>query len=387
MSALVVDELHGPHALASIRSAWDDLFATSSDPSPFLGWEWLAAWKAHFAAGETLRILVARESGTVVGALALVEERLRVGRISMPLRRLSFLGARYGGPDYLDVLARAGRERDAAEALFNHLRKSGGFDVCDLDGIASDSPSLPPLARRFGADSRYSYEISPRYVCPRVLLDAPWANVLQRSRRTDNFNRRLRQVRSCSGFHWRELRGPAEAPAAFERYLALHQRRWSAEGGSDAMGGRSVQAFHRDAVLALAGAGRLRFEELWIEGSCRASIYGIDAGDTYAYYQCGYDPDWSSHSVGLVALGLSIEAAIARGVRVYDFLHGQEPYKYDWTSETRETSTARLIRRSVPASLLLAGESVEAGVRAAAHTLLPARGAEWIRRLRRGREQ
>jgi CelD/BcsL family acetyltransferase involved in cellulose biosynthesis len=387
MSMLTVDDLRGDDAWASIRTAWNELFAASTEPSPFLGWEWLSVWKRHFAPHEVIRILVARQAGQIVGALALVDERIRIAQISTPLRRLSFLGAHHGGPDYLDVIARAGREQDAAKALIDHLARSGGFDICDLDGIASDSVSLPLLTRQFGEESEYALSITPRYVCPRILLDAPWADVLARSKRTENYTRRLRQARSRPGFDWREIRDANEAPAAFERFVTLHQRRWSKEGGSDAMGRPSVRAFHRDVVIALADAGRLRFEELWVEGSCRASIYGIDAGDTYAYYQCGYDPEWSSHSVGLVALGLSIEAAIARGAHVYEFLHGEEPYKYDWTSATRETTAVRLVRRSFPVSALLAREQVVSGMRATAHALLPVSSVERIRRLRRGLDE
>jgi CelD/BcsL family acetyltransferase involved in cellulose biosynthesis len=153
------------------------------------------------------------------------------------------------------------------------------------------------------------------------------------------------------------------------------------------MGRPALQAFHRDVVVRLAEAGWLRFEEIWAEGACRASIYGIDAGEAYCFYQSGYDPDWAKRSVGLVCLGLSIEEALERGVRRYDFLRGTETYKFDWASGTRETVAMRVAARGIPSTLLLAREGAEAAARAAAHALLPNAAVDLLRRLRRSREQ
>jgi CelD/BcsL family acetyltransferase involved in cellulose biosynthesis len=137
----------------------------------------------------------------------------------------------------------------------------------------------------------------------------------------------------------------------------------------------------------LARAGWLRFEELWVEGACRASIYGLDARDTYCFYQSGYDPAWGSRSVGLVLLGLSIEQAIARGAKVYDFLHGTETYKLDWATRTRQTVALRVAARSLGTALVLAGEGAELAARRAAHTLLPQTTVGWLRRIRRSNER
>lgn len=381
-----VEERCGAGALQSLGDRWRALFARAERASPFLSFEWIDAWWRHLGAGRTPRIVCAWEGADLVGLLPLGEER--IGPLpGAQVRRLGFLGERHGGADYLDVLATPDRSVEVARAIFGHLATAADFDLLDLDGVAADSPTVAVVAAQLGEDGRFRHEVVPRHVCPHVALEGAWDDVLRRSRRADNFRRRLRQLRALDGFERRVVRAPEEAPAAYERFLALHDARWAGQGGSDAMGRPAIRRFHREVVVRLAEAGRLRFEEIWVEGACRASIYGIDAGETYCFYQSGYDPAWARRSVGLVCLGLSLEDALQRGYARYDFLRGTERYKFDWATGQRETVAVRVIARGLPSALLLARENAEAVARAAAHALLPNAAVDLLRRLRRARER
>lgn len=376
-SSLAVEEHRGPSSFASLRGPWEELLERSDGP-PFLSWEWLETWWSHLAPGRTPVFLSAWEGQRLVGLLALGEERVAPFGIG----RLSFLGERWAGADYLDVLAERGREDEVAELLFTHLSRMP-FDVLDLDGFEAGSGSLAVLQRLWGD----RLERETRHVCPGIELNGTWQQILKRSRRGDNYRRRLRQLSELPGFEFRVVGDPAQVGAAFDRFLDLHERRWAAQGGSDALGRPILQAFHRSVVERLARVGWLRFEELWVEGGCRASIYSIHRGSTHFFYQSGYDPDWAGKSVGLVVLGLSIEDAISRGASVYDFLRGTETYKFDWATRSLETVRVRVIRGGASTSLFLLGEKLEKVVRAGAHSLLPTAGVEALRRLRRWRER
>jgi CelD/BcsL family acetyltransferase involved in cellulose biosynthesis len=140
-------------------------------------------------------------------------------------------------------------------------------------------------------------------------------------------------------------------------------------------------------VARLAEAGLLRFDELWVEGACRASIYGLDDGRRYCYYNSGYDPAWKHASPGLVLLGLSIEDAIKRGVKRYDFLRGTETYKFDWSNATRETVSVLVARRGLPARLFIVHQQMQTTLREAVEALLPERVTGLMRRWRRSRRR
>jgi CelD/BcsL family acetyltransferase involved in cellulose biosynthesis len=318
-----------------LRGPWQVLFR-QSHAAPFLTWEWGATSHAWLHPDSTPLLLLAREAGQLIGLLALKAVTSRLAGFAV--QRLSFLGDGFGGADYLDMLALPGREAEVAAAIFTFLTRYVSFDALELEGLDETSPSLTWLAQT--APQRFRQH--SLYVCPQVDLTAGWEHVLQQSRRADNFKRRLRQLGGRDGFAFRPITEPTEAAAAFDRFLSLHEARWAEAGGSEMTRYARLQSFHRELVMRFAAAGLLRFEELWVEGKCRASIYGLEHRGRYSFYNSGYDQAWRKASVGLVALGLSIQAAIARGNTAYDFLRGTENYKFDWAATTRATVKARL---------------------------------------------
>lgn len=63
-------------------------------------------------------------------------------------------------------------------------------------------------------------------------------------------------------------------------------------------------------------------------GSVRAWAFGFESPTGYWYYNSAYDPDAAMASPGVVLLSSMIEDQIGRGARVFDFLKGDERYKY-----------------------------------------------------------
>jgi len=92
-----------------------------------------------------------------------------------------------------------------------------------------------------------------------------------------------------------------------------------------------VEAGRHPNIEILATSDLLR-----LDGRPAAAVYGLRYGPTFSFYQSGFDPALARHSVGLVALGLSIREAIAEGATEYDLLHGREPYKFLWARRTRD---------------------------------------------------
>ena len=77
-------------------------------------------------------------------------------------------------------------------------------------------------------------------------------------------------------------------------------------------------------------------------------------GDKFNYYQSGYDPAWAGKSVGLVLLARTVQDAFAEGLQEFDFLRGDEAYKYRWLPEVRTNARLLLARpRSLRSGAML----------------------------------
>ncbi len=370
-----------------LKVGWSDLFSRSEE-SPFLSWAWMSSWFESFGTDLTPMVFTARRDGNLIGILAMVRSSTSV--LGFRVDRAAMMGSRFGGADYLDIIAAPEDRAECVNAFLQFLReRTDAVDVLEFGDLASDSETCTLIKRNYAGtvprDPRLI--VLPGELCPQIDLSRGWQYVLDHSKRKSNFRRRLKDLQRMDGFQFRSVTDSQQVDAALDRFLQLHSRRWAASGGSEVSGHPRLISFHRAAVAALAEAGLVRFDELWVEGRCCASVYGFDDGRALYYYNSGYDPDLRHLSVGLVLLGLSIKAAAERRNSTYDLLRGSETYKFDWATGYRELVTLRLSKRRLIADALGRIDDVGMRLTSAAKRALPNRIAEplanWRRQMKR----
>lgn len=86
-------------------------------------------------------------------------------------------------------------------------------------------------------------------------------------------------------------------------------------------------------LLESAGAS---IHLLLCEGVARAAAFGFETPDGYYYYNSAYDPAAAMASPGVVLFSAMIETEIERGAVVFDFLKGDEQYKFRHGAEPRQ---------------------------------------------------
>ncbi len=92
-----------------------------------------------------------------------------------------------------------------------------------------------------------------------------------------------------------------------------------------------MQHFFED-LMERAGA---TIHTLVCYGVPRANAFGFETDDGYFYYNSAYDADAAMASPGIVLLASLIEAQIARGAAIFDFLKGDERYKFRHGAQPR----------------------------------------------------
>ncbi|MGH9797955.1 MAG: GNAT family N-acetyltransferase, partial [Candidatus Polarisedimenticolia bacterium] len=143
-----VEVLGDGAALAPLRAAWDALLEQSPTHGVFLTWEWLATWWKHLSGGRELRVLCARDGEELVAIAPFALRPAGVAGI-LPLPRLEFLGSGSVASDYLDVIVKRGREREATEALAAVLAREEV--LIELDQVPHGRNVAIELARRLEA--------------------------------------------------------------------------------------------------------------------------------------------------------------------------------------------------------------------------------------------
>ena len=380
MSKILIEKANESDIFEFLRADWQRLFA-ASECAPFLSREWISTWHEKLGSDRAIYILKASRNNDLIGILPLCLKTKKV--LGITFRKLGFLGAEFGGADYLDLIAREEDKADIWAQVFEFLRDEKDFDSITLDNLAQNSGTISILENLCQNDRSFHFKTAISSICPQINLKTGWENILSQSKRKDNFKRRLKKLEKAENFEFRSVTDKAEIAAAFERFAYLHEKRWEKNGGSEATGLPQLMAFHRAIVTELAEKDLVRFDEIWVEGACRASVYGLERGKTFYYYNAGYDLDWANKSVGLVLIGVSIRAAIARGNTLYDFLRGEETYKFDWSNSQEKLITVKLNRPNLLVSVNQTFEDLWIFVRDSAKSLLPAETALKLQNFRR----
>ncbi|MCD9185623.1 MAG: GNAT family N-acetyltransferase [Pyrinomonadaceae bacterium] len=380
MNQIQLEKSIGKNALAEVREDWTNLFVRTGC-APFLSFEWISAWYEKLAEDREIYLLKAYKNEKLIGILPLCLHTKSV--FGFKFRQFGFLGEEIGGADHLDLIAEDENKAEIWERIFEFLREEKDFDSVNLQNLAQSSESVPILENLCKRDKSFLFRNISSFVCPQINLNSGWEGVLSASKRKDNFKRRLKKLEKMPDFEFCSVTEKAEIPAAFERFAFLHEKRWEKDGGSEATGLPQLMKFHRAVVKELAEKNLVRFDEIWVEGACRASVYGLDNGKVFYYYNAGYDLDWANRSVGMVLIGLSIKAAIERGNMLYDFLRGEENYKFDWSNTQENLVTVKLNRPNFLASANQLLEDFWIFLRDLVKTFLPGEVAAKLQNLKR----
>ena len=367
-SRLTLERVEHAGGLAALREEWNELLAASAADGLFLTWEWLSHWWRHLSAGRRLSLTLVRAGGELVAIAPLAVRRRRVAGI-LPVRSLEFLGTGSVGSDYLDVIVRRGHERAVRAALA--ARFTAERTMLDLGQLHRGASVAEDLASDL-AGGGWAPAETPGQVCPFIdLRGQSWEAYLGGLGKEHRYNvqRRLRNAARAFALRFEPARTEDERRTALALLLRLHDLRFGAR--SDAFHTPALRAFHADLSRTALARGWLRLFVLSLDGQPAAALYGFCYRRRFSFYQSGFDPAYAKWSVGLLAMGLAIKAAIEEGAEEYDLLHGDEGYKFHWASQSRALTRVELYPPTVRDRLRRHAREASRSGRRLARRLLP----------------
>jgi CelD/BcsL family acetyltransferase involved in cellulose biosynthesis len=378
---LKIASMENQEDFRGLQGDWNELLEASTSNCVFLTWEWLYTWWTHLSGRRRLMILTVRSEGGSLLAIAPFAIRPRALLNMSPFATVEFLGTGSIGSDYLDIIVRRGNEDAVCSGLTEYLHR------CKLSlrlaQLPAESSTGQEIANRLSGQ-KWNLRARQTGVCPYIELSGhTWDSYLATlgSEHRYNLRRRIRRLNDGFRMELEQVETERQREEAMRALVELHNLRWQTRGGSDALNGRSLVAFHAEWTRMALVQGWLRLFVLRLNDRPAAVLYGLRHSGTFYFYQAGFDPEYGKHSIGLVTLGLTIKHAIEEGASEYDMLHGDEEYKSHWAGSAR-----RLIQIELHPpngrGLLCRGARAARGVSVSmAHSLLPKNMVEWIRAL------
>jgi len=335
---LALHSYHDTGGFEALSGEWNDLLRRSPADTIFLTLEYQRVWWRHLGEGELL-ILAARDDGELIGIAPLFATENSQGQ-----RVLATVGC-VEVSDYLDFIVARGREDEVYPALVDYLAGGrGGWDTLDLCNIHQDSPTLtllPALAEARG----WTVEMARDDVCPIVHLPATWEEYLQMldKKQRHEIRRKLRRVEAQPEAHW-YIAGPeCDLATEVEDFMDL-----MAAGTPDKAEFLTprMRTFFRQLARVTYDANWLQLAFLEIGDRKAAAYLNFVYDNRVLVYNSGLD--WRTFpklGAGIVLTAYCIRHAIERGRELFDFMQGDERYKYQFGGQ--DVEVRRLIVRRV----------------------------------------
>jgi len=324
-----IDIIDNIQKFNDIKTNWSDVYAADKHATFFVSWPWLRGWFETIKKSWFIIALRNPEEDRYVAFLPLRQNR----------HRTHILMAGNDIATHTGIVCLPQHENTALELFANYIQSQLKWDIFSLKNV-SDIRIIKFLPFFSPKQHRLSYlESTP---CPYLLLPENWNDYLHgylgKSSR-QNLKRRTRQIENLDNFRITTI-DRENADSQIDAFIMLWKMRWGDRPDSDFLWLRNVSKYSLE-------NGNLWLTILW-DGE--TPITGMKAyidkwRKTFSFVMGGWNKQFIKHSPGNVMLGYSIKYAIENDFSRYDFLMGDEKYKYTFGGK-HNLNKSYLIRRT-----------------------------------------
>lgn len=331
--------------LEAVRPQWAKLAARAPSSVPYTTPEFMLPWLRSLDGPHRLRAVAAWDADRMVGLAPLVERRR--GPIGARLIVRSFPVR--GTPPPFEFLIEEGRH-DVAPAFFEHWRRSRGWDLLELRGVPSASPTAG-WALAFGTNAHMSARVIETAHAVFVPVAGPWGDYMgtRSTMHRQNCRRALRRCEAIGPTRLARYPGDLEYGEARAMAGAVVGRSWKRPGDD----GDRHEKFFTELAAELRPCGALSLRFLLVRGSPIGCLFEIRHANVLHAFHIAYDLAFQHIGVGVLLLGDGIRAAHDLGLAGYD-LGGDAEYLRRWSDTVRPLHTFAVARRSVLTTIKLA---------------------------------
>ncbi|MBE2219970.1 MAG: GNAT family N-acetyltransferase [Anaerolineae bacterium] len=324
---MIMQTITGPDAFSQLADEWDSLAAKSITNTPFQTVAYQESWwrNLHPQGSSLHTIVVRQDNNNLIGIASLYIDN----------GILHFNGC-VEETDYLDLITTAENAEAAWTAVFEAITQPDfpTWHTAALCNIPADSPSRAILAQLAATHSLTCQE-EVIEVCPIIPLPDSFDAYLDQidSKQRREINRKLRRANGADA-KLVIISPEDDLDQAVNDFLNLLQkstfekRDWLTDGR---------RAVFFDTAHAAMKAGTLQLMFMEVDGTKAATLFNFDYNGRIWVYNSGLDPEaFGALSLGVVLTAKAIEWAVENGRATFDFLRGNETYKYRFGAQDTE---------------------------------------------------
>jgi len=310
-------------AFEQLKPEWNELLWRSAADTVFGTWEWQSTWWQVYQPGRLWLVTCRDDNGRLLGIAPWSIIETEEGRLVAAIGCIDVT-------DYLDVIVDASCTEAVlncfAAFLYDHR---ADYDQISLCNIPQNSPTLAQFPN-FLNERGFTTEQQQIEVCPVIQLPSDWEgylNCLDKKQRHE-LRRKLRRAEGGGeAIAWYIVSEEHNLNDELGKFLKL----MAASDPKKAIFLQNEQnvAFFRQIMPLIAANSWLQLSFLTVNGEPAAAYLNFDYKGRIMVYNSGLSRDTHDQlSAGIVLIAHNIRYAIESGYQVFDFLRGNETYKY-----------------------------------------------------------
>lgn len=324
------------------RDQWNSLVYSMKFPSVFLTWEWINTWIRCFSEDYSLLIFFIYKSNRLSAILPLAMKEIKsFGGISK-IRMITLCGGIELYPDYMDIICAESDNADIyIDAVMEKLKNvTWKWDIMYLPFL-SEQGNLSSWLKKDSSRFRIR-KIDSR--APYIRNESGYDDFLGKmnSKKRYNLRRERRILLEKNNITFQRATTTDELNDGMEVLFKLHEKRAVSKGIRSTFAVKEICSFHKEITSVFSDKGWMRLYTLEGKKGPIASLYGFVFKDRFSFYQMGIEPQWLSFSPGKILILMVIEELFNEGIKVFDFLGGNDGYKDFWAKKSLVLSTYTL---------------------------------------------
>lgn len=335
------------------REKWNQLVQAMPYPSVFCTWEWISAWQSNFTKKNNLFIIFVYEGGDLIGILPLYYYQSDLIKTGFCGKVLKFCGADPLHTDHLDVICNKENTDICIEAIFKYLNNNRSlWDVIHIPLLAENSGIISYFNQKTRILVCYIYEIT---TAPYLVIGGKFDDYINKFKKKKRYNIRRERKKLYNELDagYFSCNNNEEVIDGLRTVFHLHNKRFAHKGTVSTFGNKNIEKFYLDFIENTGDRDYIWIRFIRNKERVVSAFLGFYFCDRIFFYQMGHDPEYSNYSLGSTIIYESINEAFQKKCVEFNFLQGDEQYKYSWTDKERMLSDVVIFNRTINGLLSL----------------------------------
>jgi len=344
LESKIINTLSG---FEELKIPWNNLLARVKNATPFQTHDWLISWWKHFGLHKDLFIILVID-GDDIKAIApfMIIKKMNV-------KIMKFIGS--GRSDYLNFLM-----IDAApvelllKSIFNCLKTNAtNWDLIEFRDIILSNDFEFLLSSEINRQN-YKFVRKEDTICPFLSIDGSWEDYMssKTSQQRYKIKRVERDISKQAGVRVFTNYDFLNLNEMLQLIKNVESKSWKVKKGNPRFSGAVPMQFFEEIFERFRANNWIDVRILSLNKQAIAYNINFLFNNKYYNYNLAFDKDYGNIRPGMYLTNLTLKGAFEQKVTEYDFLRGEEKYKFFWASNYRQLYQIIIFKKTLKSTFL-----------------------------------